>query len=97
MPATTQRSIHCPENSVARNNHPLDAMSPEMVQEYAKAACANLCEPGLIRRRDELVARAQMIHAAALTRERFKALYDRSRELREALERFEERRRKLQA
>lgn len=82
---------------MAEQDNPLDAMSPEMVMEYAKAACANLCEAGQLRRRDDLVARAQLIHAAMITRQRFKALYDRSRELRDALERFEERRKAMRA
>jgi hypothetical protein len=77
--------------------NPLDAMSTEMVQAYAKAACADLCEVGEIQQHQDLVARAQLIHAARMTRHRFKALYERSRLLREALDRFEQRRSAMRA
>ena len=79
---------------MTENDNPLHALSPEMVREYAKDACANLCDLSQMRRRDDLRARAQVIHAAITTRQRFQALYDRGRELREALERFKARREK---
>ncbi|MFC5490006.1 hypothetical protein [Dokdonella soli] len=65
-----------------------DTLSAGSILEQAKAACAQLCQPGQMRRRDDLLARAQLIHAAISTRKRFKALYERSQELQSALDRF---------
>lgn len=69
-----------------------DLLSAAAVLERATAACANLCEPGMMRRRDDMLARAQLICAAMRTRQRFKALHERSRELQAALDRFKLRR-----
>ncbi len=68
------------------------ALSPEKVQQYARDACANLCDLGELTNSEDLPARAQLIMAAVQTRQRFQALANRSRELREALDRFEARR-----
>jgi hypothetical protein len=77
---------------MSHDDHPLHALTPAMVGEYARAACTHLCEIGSMRRRDDLQARARVIHAALATRRRFEALYERSQRLREALDRFKARR-----
>jgi hypothetical protein len=66
----------------------LDALQAGVVRKLAQHACADLCEPALLRRSDDMLARARVIHAALCTRRRFTALYERSRELQAALERF---------
>jgi hypothetical protein len=70
----------------------LDALQAGVVRKLAQHACADLCEPALLRRGDDMLARARVIHAALSTRRRFEALYERSRELQTALERFKARR-----
>lgn len=78
-------------------DNPLDALSPEMVRQYARDACANLCELGELTQSGDLLARAQLIHAAIDTRRRFKALAARSQDLRDALDRFKARREAIRA
>ena len=70
----------------------LDALQAGIVRRLAEHACSDLCEPACLRRSDDRLARARVIHAALSTRRRFKALYERSRELQTALEWFKARR-----
>lgn len=74
-----------------------DVMAAVAVLERAKAACAHLCSPGQMRRRDDLLQRAQLMHAVIRSRAQFKALHERSLELQAALERFKARRAALQS
>ena len=69
-----------------------DVMTAVAVLERAKAACAHLCNPGQMRRHDDLLQRAQLVHAVIRSRAQFKALHERSLELQAALERFKARR-----
>lgn len=70
----------------------LDALQAGVVRKLAQHASADPCEPAWLRRSDDMLARARVIHAAHSTRRRFEALYGRSRELQTALERFKARR-----
>jgi hypothetical protein len=70
----------------------IESLRAGNVRENAQRACSNLLGIGQMRRRDDLLERARVIHAALTTRRRFKALLDRSRELQAALERFKARR-----
>jgi hypothetical protein len=70
----------------------IQALRAGVVREHAQRACSDLCAPGFLRRRDDQLARARLIHAALTTRLRFKRLYERSKELQAALERFKRRR-----
>lgn len=69
-----------------------DVMTAVAVLERAKAACAHLCAPGQMRRHDDLMQRARLMHAVIRSRAQFKALHERSLELQAALERFKARR-----
>lgn len=73
-------------------NAATDVMTAVAVLERAKAACAHLCTPGQMRRHDDLLQRAQLVHAVIRSRAQFKALHERSLELQAALERFKARR-----
>lgn len=74
------------------NNAAHDVMAAVAVLERAKAACAHLCAPGQLRRSDDLLQRAQLVHAVIKSRAQFKALHERSLELQAALDRFKARR-----
>lgn len=74
------------------HNAASDVMTAVAVLERAKAACAHLCAPGQMRRQDDLLQRAQLVHAVIKSRAQFKALHERSLELQAALERFKARR-----
>ncbi|MFC4819218.1 hypothetical protein [Dokdonella ginsengisoli] len=74
-----------------------DVMTAVAVLERAKAACAHLCKPGQMRRHDDLLQRAQLMHAVIRSRAQFKALHERSLELQAALERFKARRAALRS
>lgn len=69
-----------------------EVMSAVAVLEHARNACAHLCKPGQLRRRDDLLQRAQLVHAVIRSRAQFKVLHERSLELQAALERFKARR-----
>jgi|GEM_PF-1562439 hypothetical protein len=77
---------------MSTQNAARDVMAAVAVLEHAKAACANLCHPGLMRRHEDMVNRARLIHAVIRSRAQFKALHERSIELRAALDRFKLRR-----
>ncbi|HEU4663053.1 MAG TPA: hypothetical protein VFS55_03365 [Dokdonella sp.] len=70
----------------------LDTLHADVVRQLAERACAHLCQPALLRRSDDRLARARVIHAALSTRRRFEALFERSQALQDALERFKSRR-----
>lgn len=82
---------------MSTQNAARDVMTAVAVLEHAKAACAHLCKPGQMRRHDDLLQRAQLMHAVIRSRAQFKALHERSLELQAALERFKERRAALQS
>lgn len=62
------------------------------VAAKTRAACAHLCHPGQMRRSEDLLRRAQLMHAVIRSRAAFEAFHARDRELRAALTRFRERR-----
>lgn len=74
-----------------------DVMAAIAVLERAKAACAHLCKPGQMRRHEDMLQRAQLMHAVIRSRAQFKALHERGLELQAALERFKERRAAMRA
>lgn len=82
---------------MSTQNAARDVMTAVAVLEHAKAACAHLCKPGQMRHHDDLLQRAQLMHAVIRSRAQFKALHERSLELQAALERFKERRAALQS
>jgi hypothetical protein len=82
---------------MSTQNAARDVMTAVAVLERAKAACAHLCTPGQMRRHDDLLQRAQLMHAVIRSRAQFKALHERSLELQAALDRFKARRAALRS
>lgn len=82
---------------MSTQNAARDVMAAVAVLEHAKAACAHLCKPGQMRRHDDLLNRARLMHAVIKSRAQFKALHERSIELQAALDRFKARREAMQA
>lgn len=62
------------------------------VLEQARSACADLCNPGQMRRRADMAGRAQLMLAVIRSRERFQQIVDRNLQLQCALDRFQQRR-----
>ena len=65
-----------------------DVMAAIVVRQQAKAACAHLTSPGAMRRHEDLLTRARLIHAVVETRGKLQSLHQRSVRLEAAVERF---------
>ena len=65
-----------------------DVMAAIVVLRRAKDACAHLTPPGAMRRHEDLLTRARLIHAVVETRHKLQSLHQRSLRLEAAVERF---------
>jgi len=74
-----------------------DVMAAIEVLKHAKAACAHLTPPGAMRRQEDLITRARLIHSVIQTRRKLQALHQRTLALGEAVERFKAQRLAMRA